>query len=368
MGRIIGAGILERAGVRIVWMDSMGSKSLSLFLDCGRSKILIDPGAAVMQPGYPLPAEEKLSLRRRAKEEIHSFLQESDTVIITHYHHDHYFLPSDPEVNDHYAFSGKLLIMKNPNKYINESQWGRARRFLEELVSVERGDLGELLTQPQESEFRDPVDELSEALSIDVGAYARRRKQLLERGRQWFIKLASMWGSREWVREAEFFSGTRIVWGDGKRFELGDAEVWVMEPHFHGVEYDRTGWVTPVFIRCKGYRIFHSSDLMGPIIEDYATEIVRLRPDIVILDGPPTYLFPYMFNRINLRRAVMNAVAIVKAKPKIIIYDHHLPRDVKWRARVSEVFKEAEAEDVAVVTAMKYLRGFDTYLDMVSSI
>jgi len=128
-----------------------------------------------------------------------------------------------------------------------------------------------------------------------------------------------------------------------------------LEPWFHGVEYDRTGWVTPVVIRRPGCVVFYSSDLMGPEIEDYADYVAKLKPDIVVLDGPPTYLFPYMLSRVNLARAVENAIAIVNSRPKLVIYDHHLLREKRWRERVAEVFREASKIGVEVLTAAEYL-------------
>ena len=129
-----------------------------------------------------------------------------------------------------------------------------------------------------------------------------------------------------------------------------------MNPWFHGIEYDRTGWVTPLIIRKQNYVIFYSSDVMGPQIEDYADFIIKLKPDVLILDGPPTYLYPYMLNKVNLQRAIENLKnIIVEAKPKLIIYDHHLLRDCKWRLRVSEVFQIAKKYEVPVLTAAEYL-------------
>jgi len=103
---------------------------------------------------------------------------------------------------------------------------------------------------------------------------------------------------------------------------------------------------------------------MGPIIEDYAEFIVKVRPDIIFLDGPPTYLFPYMFNRINLRRAIENAIAIIKSKPKLIIYDHHILRERKWRERIKEVLLEASKEQVDLLTVAECL-GHKPLIDTV---
>ncbi len=356
-------GILEENGVTLLWFDSMGAKSSSIAIETSRGLIVVDPGAAAMQPSYPLPSIVKREFRRKALKKIASFVEKAVAVFITHYHYDHHFLPSEPEVGDPSIYYGKLLVLKNPNKYINESQWCRSRKFLEQLLELRGKKLSEYLVDPVETEFYDPVEFLEKALTRDYGDYMGRRMELLEKGRRWFRKLVGLWSSSEWVREIDL-GDTRIEWGDGRRYEFGDTIVEVLDPWFHGIEYDRTGWVTPLYIRRGNLRIFYTSDLMGPVIEDYAEYIARLKPDIVVLDGPPTYLFPYMFNRINLRRAVENALTIISCRPELIIYDHHLLREGRWRERVREVFIEASRNDVELLTAAEYY-GEKPLIDMI---
>jgi len=40
--------------VYLIWFDSMGAKSSCILVDTPDIKILVDPGAAAMQPSYPL--------------------------------------------------------------------------------------------------------------------------------------------------------------------------------------------------------------------------------------------------------------------------------------------------------------------------
>ena len=99
-----------------------------------------------------------------------------------------------------------------------------------------------------------------------------------------------------------------------------------------------------------------SSDLQGPEIEDYAAWIIDENPDFLVLDGPPTYLFGYMLNRINLNRAVENLCWIIsETKTPTIIYDHHLLRDAKYRERVSRVYDIAKRKNKSVITAAEFL-------------
>ncbi len=338
----------------------MGAKSSSLAVSTSEGLLVVDPGAAAMQPSYPLDDSRKIALRMKAIERIEDYIAKASAVIITHYHYDHHLRVGDLHLRlSPNPYSGKLIIMKNPNTYINASQWGRARELIRDLALMSGAKFEDLLTEPEARTFHDPVPRLREANSRDWGTYLRRREELLRRGRGWFLKLAEgLWGREAWVREAELPDGTRLVWGDGRSFTFGDVKVRVFPPWFHGVEYDRTGWVTPVLIDLPGARIMYSSDLMGPAIEDYASRIIAEKPDILILDGPPTYLFPYMLNRVNLRRAVENAVRIIReCRPELIIYDHHLLRERKWRERVREVLKAARDEGVELLTAAECLGG-----------
>jgi len=127
-------GILGEARIRLLWFDSLGVKSSSFTMESSVGKIIVDPGAAAMQQSYPLPSSEKRMLRKKALAEISRELAESIAAIITHYHYDHHFLPSDMDSYSTDAWLNKLIIAKNPNMYINESLWSRSRKFLGEII------------------------------------------------------------------------------------------------------------------------------------------------------------------------------------------------------------------------------------------
>ena len=323
----------------VVWFDSMGAKSSCIMVYTDPVNILIDPGAAAMQPSYPLPADEKISLLEEAYERIFSFLERADVVIITHYHHDHYIPPNE-------AYRGKLLLIKDPNRWINNSQHERAREFLRGLLDDEYSE-----EEPGQADYPDPVEPLSEAMSRDFGDYSGRRRELLEKGREWFRKMAELWSTKPWVRETGW-----VRFADGLKFEFDGVKVKFSEPLFHGIEFDRTGWVLSVLVDDGRERLLYSSDLMGPQIEDYATRIIRERPDAIILDGPPIYLFPYMMNRVNLGRAVENAARIVRESgARLVIYDHHLMRKKGYMKYVGKVYEEGRRAGTKVLAASELL-------------
>lgn len=105
----------------------------------------------------------------------------------------------------------------------------------------------------------------------------------------------------------------------------------------------------------KGKKVLYSSDLQGPVIEDYADWIIKENPDVLVLDGPATYLLGYMLNQINLRRVIANMSTILRSlAPQMIIYDHHLLRDTLYRERLAEVYETAKQEGRNFITGAEW--------------
>lgn len=112
--------------VRVIAADSMGVRSLATVVEACGEVIGIDLGASMAPTRYGLPPHplelEELDSRRR---EALKWLERSSTVVITHYHYDHY-MREHPE-----AYEGKQLFVKHPERDINNSQRRRAWTFLE---------------------------------------------------------------------------------------------------------------------------------------------------------------------------------------------------------------------------------------------
>lgn len=336
-----------------LWSDSLGAKSFSFYLECSKNKIIIDPGIAVMQPSYPMEKKLLIKWYEEGYEKIREYLLKSDIVIITHYHHDHYL--SDRQ--DIKLYRNKRLLVKDPNRYINDSQWNRAREFLQLYIEkIIEENIREYMVEPQETDYHDYVEDYTIALSKDFGTYSSRRRELLEKGRKWFLKRTSRWSEEAWIREVK--SSENIVeYADGRIFYLDNVKITFSDPFYHGIEYSKTGWVTALVIESKQDKILYSSDIQGPIIEDYAAWIIDNNPEILLLDGPPTYLIPYMFNLINFRRTQENIKWIIEEADnlKLIIYDHHLTRDIRFREKIREVYKYADRYDVKILNVAEYL-------------
>ena len=147
-----------------------------------------------------------------------------------------------------------------------------------------------------------------------------------------------------------------VIFPEERTFTFGDTKLRFSKPLFHGIEYAGVGWVFATIVEYKDKKIFHSSDVSGPMIEDYADLIIKENPSILFLDGPTTYLFGYILNRINLERTIDNTVRIIKEiDADVIIYDHHLTRENKFRERTKRIWDTAVKTNKKVVTAAEYL-------------
>lgn len=347
----------EVLDIDFVWFDSMGAKSACTRVETGDTSILIDPGAATMQPSYPLSDDEKADYRREAREKIQKRGEESDITTISHYHYDHHFLPDFSSFNAKKLLTGSSLWLKDPNRWINNSQWDRSRKFVKSLCSLFPGEnFEDLEANPRQEEFKDPVPELNHAMEKDFGDYQERREELLEKWSERFEKWKEKWKTEKWIKEPDI--SIPVHYSDGKSLKKGETEIQFSKPLFHGIEYSQTGWVIATTIKDEtGKTFIHSSDLQGPTIEDQADWIIDKNPDYLFLDGPATYLYGYMLNKTNLDRAVDNATRILKEGDlELFVYDHHLVREKKFRERTEKFWKAANQVDTKVVTAAE-LKG-----------
>jgi len=332
-----------------VWFDSLGAKSSCIRVETPDLSILIDPGVAAMQPSFPATEEQRRLWKAQGRRAV---VEASDVelIVISHYHHDHYMW-DDPGF-----YEGKVICAKDPNRFINGSQRERAEAFYQALYKhFGQVDLDAVVESGVTGQYADPLDGLPLARGKDFGDYQDRRNALLGKGRLRFYRMVEEWNEYPRIPALEF-DDCEVFWADGAAFRLGRTWVRFTQPLFHGIEYATVGWVIATVITYGGEKLIHSSDLNGVYIEDYAQWLIEEDPDVLILDGPPTYLLGYLLNKINLQRCVDNLCRIVEeTSTELIILDHHLPRESRFKERLVQVYEAARAVRKTVVTAAEYL-------------
>ncbi len=143
--------------ISILAADSMGVRSVATVVEACGMTIGLDLGASIAPRRYGLPPhelelkrlEESLDLARR-------WVRDSDIVVLTHYHYDHY-LSGEPDL-----YRGKTLLVKDFERDINRSQKFRSYRFLKrsgliDHTRVEVADSRSFRYGPLTLEFSKPV-------------------------------------------------------------------------------------------------------------------------------------------------------------------------------------------------------------------
>ncbi|MCD6324127.1 MAG: hypothetical protein J7L55_03360 [Desulfurococcales archaeon] len=120
-----------------------------------------------------------------------------------------------------------------------------------------------------------------------------------------------------------------IVVGEERKLVFGKTTVEISPPYPHGIN-DRLGYVIQIYVSDGDRSLLFSSDVEGPVDEGATDFIIGKRPDVLILDGPPTYLSGTKFPEEAIRKARDNISRILRSSVEMVVADHHLLRDLKY--------------------------------------
>jgi predicted metallo-beta-lactamase superfamily hydrolase len=148
---------------------------------------------------------------------------------------------------------------------------------------------------------------------------------------------------------------TSLDIADGNEFKHGSTVIKFSPPVYHGTN-PKLGYVVEVSISCGGKKMLFTSDVEGPSVADQAEFIIQENPDLLILDGPMTYMLGFRYSRKSLALSIENINRIItETSVKSILVEHHFMRDFKYKERITEVYDYAAENDVKVITAAEYL-------------
>ena len=91
--------------------DSLGVRSMATYVECGETRLLIDPGAALGASRFGLPpAEAEWEALRRANDRIAAYAERAGWIFVSHYHDEHY--RHDPAF-----YAGRGVLAKDPSAW-----------------------------------------------------------------------------------------------------------------------------------------------------------------------------------------------------------------------------------------------------------
>jgi len=141
---------------------------------------------------------------------------------------------------------------------------------------------------------------------------------------------------------------------DGKKFQLDKTLIGFSEAVCHGTN-PRLGYVTEVSIKSNNEKFLYTSDVEGPSLDNQVEFILNENPDVLFGDGPMTYMLGYRYSFKSLEIAINNLIRIIKQTPlHTIVLDHHLLRDLNYKARIKPVYDVAEEHNVKVMNAAEF--------------
>ena len=257
--------------------ESLGVRSVATYVECGDTRVLIDPGASLAASRFTLPpADEEWEALKRANDRISGYAARAQWLFVSHYHEDHFRY--DAEI-----YRDRGVWAKDPNRMINPSQEARARELWKALDGTCRLDTAE-----------------------------------------------------------------------GRRYETADCVLSASPPLAHGVEGGGLGYVVALTVtdRREGFRFVHASDVQGPLSAVAAAYLIRERPSLLYLAGPPAYLEARV-GRVLIEQGVEHLLRIIDRTGCRVIMDHHALRDADYPERFRRLW-----ETDRVVTAAGFL-GLD---------
>ncbi len=145
----------------------------------------------------------------------------------------------------------------------------------------------------------------------------------------------------------------RVEFADAKTFEFEGVRISISKPVPHGADR-RLGYVLEVCIDDGMNTFVYTSDVEGAVYEDHIAFVIESNPDVVFIDGPMTYQ-PRVFGKKLLMRSLDNLTKLIeRTGVKEVVIDHHLTRDLKWRSKVENLFRNAEEHGVKVKSAADF--------------
>jgi hypothetical protein len=261
------------------------------FVETPDVKLLIDAGVALGPRFRKLPHPREYQARDACRARIRSYAVKADAIIVSHYHNDHH----------------------TPN--YTETVWVGCSP--EEAEAIYRGKLV-----------------LAKDIRNSINFNQRRRGWMFQR----FIKR----------------NGGKCEIADGKVFEFGSTKIALSQPVPHGEDNSEMGWVLMTCVRSRDETFLHASDVQGPMSKATMRLILKEKPDVLVLGGPPTYLQGVRVEEQSIQRGILNAAKLASAVP-ITIFEHHILRSENWKLEAKQVYDAASKAETKVVNAAEYL-------------
>jgi hypothetical protein len=194
-----------------------------------------------------------------------------------------------------------------------------------------------------------------EHYGVDAALYAGRRV-LAKDGRRMIGGLQARRAS-DLARRLQGVAYLRAA--DGCASEDHQVSLRVSAPLPHGPDGSALGSVVALTVtdHAEGFRFVFASDVQGPVSTVATAYLIRERPHLVYLSGPPAYLEKQL-GPAQIDQAIDNLRRLIGATGCRVIMDHYALRGLAWRERFASLWETRNA-----TTAAGYLAQAETPLE-----
>jgi uncharacterized protein len=145
--------------------------------------------------------------------------------------------------------------------------------------------------------------------------------------------------------------GARLETADGREHDGVDLALRVSQPLPHGIEGSALGYVVAVTLvdRAEDFRFLFASDVQGPLSAVATAYLIRERPHLLYLSGPPSYIESRVGTPL-IERGIENLRRVMDTTGCQVIMDHYALRDSRAAERFGRLWETGK-----VMTAAAYL-------------
>ena len=176
-------------------------------------------------------------------------------------------------------------------------------------------------------------------------------------------KINSSQRQRAWMfQKTGGKAAAKLAVADGQEFTFGETTVRFSEAVSHGPENSMLGWVVMATVECGGEQFMHAPDVQGPMSQRTFELILAVKPDVLMVGGPPFYLGGFKVDESQLQNGLSHLIGIVQAVPTTIM-EHHVLRDADWRTKAEPIYAAAKAKGHSLLTAAEFAGQENNFLE-----
>ncbi|OYT31954.1 MAG: hypothetical protein DRJ64_02460 [Thermoprotei archaeon] len=247
--------------------ESLGVRSMAVYVETSTIRVLLDAGVSLAPKRYGLlPHPAEFEALKEAREKILRFSKKADVITVSHYHLDHY----------------------TPN-FVSWYEWTSPEIF---------------------NEIYSNKTVFIKSITSNINFNQKRRG---------FVFRRELEKVTDYITEA-----------DGRMFEYGNVRLMFSPPLPHGPENTKLGYVLLVTISTEDEKILYAPDVQGPISQEVKRYIISVKPDLIILGGPPSYLSGIKVREEDIMQGVRNLKEVLATSNKVVL-SHHILRDLNWK-------------------------------------